>query len=136
MKVFSAYDDVKGKNGTLHAGASKTVNSSSKKAQVKPEPSAQEKDEKIAKLKQEKDDVVLSKKSAAAAVSKKEIFNLNHEKAVEAEPEKETIVKSDISKNDPNDPVTKEKLKDVLSRGAMNFNGSERKVLESILTDA
>jgi hypothetical protein len=136
MKVFSAYDDVKGKNGTLHGSASKSVNSSSKKAQPKAELSAQEKDEKLAKLKQEKDDVILSKKSASAVVAKKEIFNLNHEKAEEAEPQKEPVVKSDIAKNDPNDPVTKEKLKDVLSRGAMNFNGSERKVLESILADS
>jgi hypothetical protein len=136
MKVFSAFDDVKGKNGSLRGGATKSVNSPSKKAQVKPEPTPQEKEEKIAKLKQDKDELVLSKKTAAASVTKKEIFNLNHEKVEEGETKTEPSVKSDIAKNDPNDPITKEKLKDVLSRGAMNFNGSERKVLETILADS
>lgn len=42
-------------------------------------------------------------------------------------------VKSDISTNDPNDPMTKEKLKTLLGSGAMNFDPKHREVLAKIL---
>lgn len=42
-------------------------------------------------------------------------------------------VKSDISTNDPNDPMTKEKLKTLLGKGAMNFDPKHREVLAKIL---
>jgi hypothetical protein len=47
--------------------------------------------------------------------------------------ENKEIVNSDIKKNDPNDPVTKEKLKAILSNGAFNFKPEERKALSDIL---
>jgi hypothetical protein len=46
----------------------------------------------------------------------------------------EVAVDSDIKKNDPNDPVTKEKLKALLSNGGFNFKPEERKALSDILT--
>ncbi len=52
------------------------------------------------------------------------------EKKVE---EQEVKVPSDIGLNDPNDPATVGKLKDVLSKGAFNFNPKERETLERIL---
>ncbi|MFZ4713487.1 MAG: hypothetical protein ACOYL6_07245 [Bacteriovoracaceae bacterium] len=138
MKVFSAFDDVKGKNGSAHAGSSKAVaKTNPKKAARKEEPSIEEKQEKIAKLKEDKDEVKVSPKSKTQA-PKKELFNLTQEQNEQEELEtsqKHTIAKSDLAKNDPRDPVTKQKLKDVLSKGAMNFSGSEKKVLESILAE-
>jgi hypothetical protein len=47
--------------------------------------------------------------------------------------ETKEVVNSDIKKNDPNDPVTKEKLKAILSNGAFNFKPEERKALSDIL---
>tara|TARA_R110000868_G_scaffold117600_8_gene312293 strand:+ start:7103 stop:7492 length:390 start_codon:yes stop_codon:yes gene_type:complete len=52
------------------------------------------------------------------------------EKKVE---EQEVKVPSDVGLNDPNDPATVGKLKDVLSKGAFNFNPKERETLEKIL---
>lgn len=42
---------------------------------------------------------------------------------------------SDVGLNDPNDPTTVGKLKDVLSKGAFSFNPKERETLEKILND-
>ena len=42
-------------------------------------------------------------------------------------------VVGDIKKNDPNDPMTKEKLKTLLTSGAVNFGDKERAVLSKIL---
>ena len=42
---------------------------------------------------------------------------------------------SDVGLNDPNDPTTVGKLKDVLSKGAFSFNPKERETLEKILSD-
>jgi hypothetical protein len=47
--------------------------------------------------------------------------------------EKKEVVNSDIKKNDPNDPVTKEKLKAILNNGGFNFRPEERKALSDIL---
>lgn len=40
---------------------------------------------------------------------------------------------SDVSKNDPKDPMTSEKLKSMLNSGAVNFSGKEQEVLRKIL---
>lgn len=42
---------------------------------------------------------------------------------------------SDVGLNNPNDPATVGKLRDVLSKGAFNFNPREREALEKILAD-
>ncbi|MBI2520524.1 MAG: hypothetical protein HYV97_08900 [Bdellovibrio sp.] len=42
---------------------------------------------------------------------------------------------SDVGLNDPNDPATRGKLKDLLSKDAINFNERERGVLEKILKE-
>lgn len=39
----------------------------------------------------------------------------------------------DVKKNDPNDPMTSEKLKSMLNSGAVNFSGKEKKILSQIL---
>ena len=55
-----------------------------------------------------------------------------------ATPEKtaaDHVLKSDVQVNDPRDPVTSEKLKTVLQKGAFNFNPRERDVLSKILSD-
>lgn len=39
----------------------------------------------------------------------------------------------DIKKNNPNNPMTTEKLKSMLNSGAVNFNGKEQEVLRKIL---
>lgn len=44
-----------------------------------------------------------------------------------------SLIKSDVQKNDPNDPTTGEKLKSVLARGAFHFSPQERENLERIL---
>lgn len=49
--------------------------------------------------------------------------------------EKEVRPPSDVGLNDPNDPTTVGKLKDVLSKGAFSFNPKERETLEKILND-
>jgi len=41
----------------------------------------------------------------------------------------------DVGLNDPNDPATRGKLKDLLSKGAINFNDRERNVLDKILRE-
>lgn len=54
---------------------------------------------------------------------------------------KAEVVKVDIEENgvlkplqnDPSDPVTREKLKDILGNGGINFSSKEREVLSSIL---
>lgn len=54
---------------------------------------------------------------------------------------KAEVVKVDIEENgipknlqnDPSDPVTREKLKDLLGNGGINFSSKEREVLSSIL---
>ena len=43
---------------------------------------------------------------------------------------------SDVQKNDPNNPVTTDKLKQVLSMGSFDFNDKERQVLDKILAGA
>jgi len=40
---------------------------------------------------------------------------------------------SDVGVNNPNDPMTSEKLKSVLQSGAVNFSGKEKEVLAKIL---
>jgi hypothetical protein len=47
--------------------------------------------------------------------------------------DKKEVLHSDIKKNEPNDPVTKEKLKAILTNGAFNFKPEERKALNDIL---
>jgi|GEM_PF-3317709 len=42
---------------------------------------------------------------------------------------------SDVGLNDPNDPATRGKLKDLLGRGAISFNPRERDVLDRILAE-
>lgn len=43
------------------------------------------------------------------------------------------LLKSDVQLNNPEDPVTSEKLKSVLTTGAFNFSSKERDVLAKIL---
>jgi hypothetical protein len=45
------------------------------------------------------------------------------------------LLKSDVQVNNPEDPVTAEKLKTVLSNGAFGFNAKERDVLSKILQE-
>jgi hypothetical protein len=45
------------------------------------------------------------------------------------------VLKSDVQLNSPEDPVTGEKLKSILSSGAFNFNPKERDVLSKILAE-
>lgn len=42
-------------------------------------------------------------------------------------------IPSDVGLNDPNDPMTSEKLKSVLSAGGVNFSGKEKDILSKIL---
>ena len=42
-------------------------------------------------------------------------------------------IKSDVSKNDPKDPVTQEKLRAILKSGAFSFNQKEKGALADIL---
>ncbi|PIP89122.1 MAG: hypothetical protein COW01_16200 [Bdellovibrionales bacterium CG12_big_fil_rev_8_21_14_0_65_38_15] len=56
-------------------------------------------------------------------------------KEVDESTEKEIRPPSDVGLNDPNDPTTVGKLKDVLSKGAFSFNPKERETLEKILND-
>lgn len=46
---------------------------------------------------------------------------------------KDHLLKSDVSANNPADPVTQEKLKSILKSGSFSFNDKERKALGSIL---
>ncbi len=64
------------------------------------------------------------------------IKNEKLEKPEEVEVEKEIRPPSDIGLNDPNDPATVGKLKDILTKGAFNFNPKERETLEKILGDS
>jgi hypothetical protein len=43
------------------------------------------------------------------------------------------IGKSDVAKNDANDPVTQEKLKALIKNGGFSFNSKEKEVLSQIL---
>ena len=45
------------------------------------------------------------------------------------------LLKTDVQLNSPEDPVTTEKLKSVLSNGAFHFNPKERDVLAKILEE-
>ena len=51
----------------------------------------------------------------------------------EGEVQKDIMLKSDVGLNNPNDPTTVEKLKSVLSSGAVNFSGKEKDILGKIL---
>lgn len=42
-------------------------------------------------------------------------------------------VPSDVGLNNPDDPMTSEKLKSVLQSGAVNFSGKEKEILGKIL---
>ncbi len=56
-------------------------------------------------------------------------------KPAQDKPEPELTRPSDVGLNDPQDPATIGKLKDILSKGAFNFNPREREALEKILAD-
>ena len=142
MKVFSAYDDVKGRNGVTNG--SKTAKPAPGKKELPPvkEVSKEEVRAKVTELDEAKVSSKASKtKEKIEKVVKEQssIFNLNKEKeqevAEEASVKKVTLPKSDIAKNDPGDPVTKEKLKSALSSGAISFNPGERKALQAILAE-
>lgn len=45
----------------------------------------------------------------------------------------EATTPSDVGLNDPNDPMTSEKLKSVLQAGGVNFSGKEKEILSKIL---
>jgi len=47
--------------------------------------------------------------------------------------ESESSTASDVGLNNPDDPMTSEKLKSVLQSGAVNFNGKEKEILGKIL---
>jgi|GEM_PF-2068588 len=51
---------------------------------------------------------------------------------LQASKKSEKVV-GDVQKNDPNDPMTTEKLKGILNSGAINFSDKEKRVLGSIL---
>jgi hypothetical protein len=46
---------------------------------------------------------------------------------------KDYLIKSDVGVNSPKDPLTKEKLKSILDKGAFNFSSKERDVLSRIV---
>lgn len=52
-----------------------------------------------------------------------------------AEAPKDHTLPSDIDKNEPDNPVTTEKLKTILGSGGFSFNPKEREVLSKILED-
>lgn len=56
-----------------------------------------------------------------------------YEKKIEKGEPVEVKTPSDVGLNDPSDPMTSEKLKGVLSSGAINFSEKERDVLSKIL---
>tara|TARA_R110002049_G_scaffold219962_4_gene391605 strand:- start:726 stop:1127 length:402 start_codon:yes stop_codon:yes gene_type:complete len=62
--------------------------------------------------------------------------NEKAEKVEEVEAEKEIRPPSDVGLNNPKDPATIGKLKDVLTKGGFNFNPKERETLEKILGDS
>lgn len=138
MKVFSAYDDVKGRNGINNGSKAKPA--PTKKTAPEPkEVTKEEVKEKIAELDEAKVSAKATKAKAKPVKEQSSIFNLHKEKEQEAAEEvatkKADLPKSDIAKNDPADPVTKEKLKSALSNGAISFNPGERKALQAILAE-
>ncbi len=56
------------------------------------------------------------------------------QQVAESEGEVPTERPSDVGKNDPTDPATVGKLKDLLSKGAFKFSDKEKKALSKILT--
>lgn len=87
--------------------------------------------------KKEMSDSAIREKVAANA----EISEAAKMKAIQSKPKLgegfmksgDHLLKSDVQLNSPEDPVTAEKLKAVLSAGAFNFNPKERDVLAKIL---
>lgn len=55
--------------------------------------------------------------------------------ADQATSETEGKTPSDVGLNDPNDPMTSEKLKSVLNAGVVNFSGREKEILAKILNN-
>lgn len=118
MNVFSAYDDAVSRNGV--------------KGQSKANEKAAAGDHKVIKAKSPK-----AVKEAAKEVAKDEaqVSPKAQKKADAANAEEAAPVKGDIAKNDPNDPVTKEKLKAAINSGMIKFNDSERGVLKDLITE-
>lgn len=116
MKVFSAYDDAVARNGVRgHGKSSEKTSEKSSTASAK-----------LAKR--------MAEKEAAKEVKDEAKVSSKAQKKAETASE-ETPVKSDIAKNDPNDPVTKEKLKAALNSGMINFNESQRGVLKELIAE-
>lgn len=113
MKVFSAYDDAVARNGVKgHGKASeKSPAASSSKAAKK-----------------------LALREAQKEVKDEAKVSPKAQKKAEA-PAESPPVKSDIAKNDPNDPLTKEKLKAAINSGMIKFNDSERGVLKDLIAE-
>lgn len=120
MKVFSAYDDAVTRNGVR--GPSKGAEKVSEKSSAASEKLAKRmaaREAKEANNKEVKDEAKVSQKA---------------QKKAEA-PTEEAPIKSDIAKNDPSDPVTKEKLKAAINSGMIKFNDSERGVLKELIAE-
>lgn len=110
MKVFSAYDEAVARNG------------------VKGQPKAGE------KTPATKDHRIIKK--APPAKDEAQVSPKAQKKAEAASTEEVAApIKGDIAKNDPNDPVTKEKLKAAISSGMIKFSDSERGVLKDLIAE-
>lgn len=88
-----------------------------------------------------KDKVEISKEAKDKSAKSKKVDN-EEAKEVDKQSELETNKEEnedfelgDIKKNDPKDPVTKEKLKDVLRNGSFHFSAAERAALGEILEE-
>lgn len=113
MKVFSAYDDAVSRNG---------VKGPAKASEKAPAGAHKVIKAKAAKeVKEAKDEAQVSPKA--------------QKKAEAANTEEAAPVKGDIAKNDPNDPMTKEKLKAAINSGMIKFNDSERGVLKDLIAE-
>jgi hypothetical protein len=82
----------------------------------------------------DKIEIAQQKKNAERSVSQ-EIRDVRSAMPDDLKAEGDDKPVSDVSTNDPNDPVTKEKLKSLLTSGGFTFNGKEQEVLAKILAN-
>lgn len=113
MKVFSAYDDAVSRNGVRGQSKASEKSPSGNHKVIKPV--------KEPRIKEPSDETIVSTKAQKKAQSQSN--------------EDVPPIKSDIANNDPNDPVTKEKLKAAISGGMIKFNDSERGVLKDLIAE-
>ena len=120
MNVFSAYDESVSRNG-VRGGSKAKPNESASTGAHRVIKSTKSLPPHETKAKVDKDEVVVSPKA--------------QKKVQTASEESPPSDKSDITKNDPNDPITKEKLKAAINDGMIKLNDSERSVLKELITD-